>query len=286
MVRNMTTVNQLFTVIEQRLHAGGCDSPAFDACCLLEDLGGLGRGNIPRLGEQPMSDELCERLLHAADRRAAGDPLQYLLGTWDFLSLTLEVGEGVLIPRPETELLCEIAADRLQGKLHPLVLDLCAGSGCIGLGIASLCPSVSVQALEYSPQAYAFLTRNLARYPQYRVTSYTADVLRDVSRFPEKVDAIVSNPPYIPAGDLAGLQREVQHEPTIALDGGEDGLDFYRVIAGKWSHRLRVGGFVAVEIGIGQSADVCRLFSEAGLSNVCVYPDAAGIDRIVYAERA
>lgn len=282
----MTTVNQLFTEIEQRLQAGGCDSPAFDACCLLEDLGGIGRGNIPRLGERPLPDEVCKRLLRAADRRAAGEPLQYLLGTWDFLSLTLEVGEGVLIPRPETELLCEIAADRLQGKVHPQVLDLCAGSGCVGLGIASLCPSVSVQALECSSQAYGYLTRNLERYSQYAVTAHTANVLCDADRFPHEVDAIVSNPPYIPAGDLPALQREVQYEPAMALDGGADGLDFYRVIASEWSKKLCPGGFVAVEIGVGQSEDVCRLFTEVGLGNVLVYPDAAGIDRVVCAERA
>ncbi len=281
----MKTVTQLLREIEQRLQAGGCDSPAFDACCLLEDLGGLGRGAVPQRGETVLSDELCSRLLAAADRRAAGEPLQYLLGTWDFLSLTLEVGEGVLVPRPDTELLCEIAAERLRTVSDPKVLDLCAGSGCVGLGVASLCPSVSVLSLEKSPEAFAYLQRNVARYPQLAVTPRVADVLTDAAAFTDPVDAILSNPPYIPAGDLAGLRREVQHEPRMALDGGEDGLRFYRVIAEQWVTHLRSGGFVAVEVGIGQAEDVCRLFESVGLADVRVFADLAGIPRVVYARR-
>lgn len=279
------TAKELRAEIEKRLQVGGCDSPAFDACCLLEDLGGLGRGNVPLLGDKLLPAELCDRLLAAADRRAAGEPLQYLLGTWDFLSLTLEVGEGVLIPRPETEQLCEIAAQQIAGIPHPQVLDLCAGSGCVGLGIASLCPAASVKALEKSPQAFSYLQRNIARYPALRVTAHTADVLRDSSCFPDAVDAIVSNPPYIPVADLPMLQREVQREPSMALDGGEDGLLFYRVIASEWAQKLCSGGFVAVEIGIGQGDDVSRLFAEAGLADIRRYPDFAGIDRVIYGRR-
>ena len=278
------TVSELCAEIEQRLAAGECDSPAFDACCLLEDLGGLGRGNVPRMGDTTLPADVCRRLLEAADRRAAGEPLQYLLGTWDFLDLTLEVGDGVLIPRPETELLCEVAADRLKLLPTPQVVDLCAGSGCVGLGITSLCPSVTVTALEKSPQALAYLRRNLARYPDRRVTAREADVL--AASFDGTVDAVVSNPPYIPSADLADLQREVKHEPSMALDGGEDGLVFYRVIADEWTKHLRRGGFVAVEIGIGQAEDVCRLFAEAGLINIQKFPDFSGIDRVIYAEKA
>lgn len=279
------TVSEVCKEIEQRLAAGECDSPAFDACCLLEDLGGLGRGNVPRMGETILPDDVCHRLLAAADRRAAGEPLQYLLGTWDFLDLTLEVGEGVLIPRPETELLCEVAADRLRALPSPQVLDLCAGSGCVGLGIASLCPSVTVTALEKSPQAMTYLNRNLARYPHLHVTAREADVLCDAAVWGGTLEAIVSNPPYIPSADLVGLQREVQHEPSMALDGGEDGLVFYRTIARDWAKHLRRGGFVAVEIGIGQAEDVCRLFSEAGLINIQKFSDFSGIDRVICGEK-
>lgn len=280
------TVSELFHCIQKRLEAGGCDSPAFDACCLLEDVGGVGRGAVALRGSTVLSDDTCERVLNAADRRAAGEPLQYLLGTWDFLSLTLAVGEGVLIPRPETELLCEIAAEHLQGIARPRVLDLCAGSGCVGLGIASLRPVVTVTAVEKSPQAISYLEKNIARYPQFDVTAVCADALTDYVAFSEPFDAIVSNPPYIPTADLPELQCEVQHEPAMALDGGEDGLCFYRVIAEEWVQRLRPGGFVAVEVGIDQAADVACLFAQAGLTDVCCSEDFAGIPRVVFARRA
>lgn len=277
----MGTVSELLNIAEERLRAGECDSPAFDACCLLEDIGGIGRGRVSPSNCDTVSQEVWDRVLAAADRRAAGEPLQYLLGTWDFLTLTLEVGEGVLIPRPETELLCETVASYLQGYSHPRVLDLCAGSGCVGLGIASLCPTATVTAVEKSDKALVYLQRNIQRYPSLSVTAIQADVLKQTPPYPAIFDAIVSNPPYIPANDLAGLQREVQHEPKMALDGGKDGLLFYRAITERWVPYLRKGGILAVEIGIGQSEDVCRLFRDAGLKNVHTLSDFAGIPRVV-----
>ncbi len=280
----MSTVRELLKLTEELLKEGGCDSPSFDALCLLEDVAGIGRGNVPSAANSVLDDTSWRRVLDAAKRRAAGEPLQYLLGSWDFLSLTLEVGEGVLVPRPETELLCEVAAEHLHTASQPVVLDLCAGSGCVGLGIASLCPSAKVTCIEKSPQAFHYLQNNIARYPQYAVTPLVGDVLCDYQTFNTPVDALVSNPPYIPKADLKTLQREVQHEPSMALDGGEDGLTFYRVIANEWSKHVRSGGFIAVEIGIGQSEDVARLFADAGLINIRVYKDFAEIDRVIFAE--
>lgn len=279
------TVTELYNRVKERLEAGECDSSAFDACCLLEDIGGVGRGAVTMRGGEELSTEACERVLTAAERRALGEPLQYLLGTWDFLSLTFEVGEGVLIPRPETELLCELTADRLKTVPQPRVLDLCAGSGCVGLGIASLLPDASVTAVEKSLQAFAYLEHNIACYPQFDVMPLCADVLADGDTVDGRFDAIVSNPPYIPADDLPSLQREVQFEPRMALDGGEDGLLFYRVIAKQWTKHLRSGGLVAVEIGIGQETDVMRLFEEAGLRDIGFLRDYADIPRVVYGIR-
>ena len=280
-MRPMGTVSELLIIVEERLRAGECDSPAFDARCLLEDVGGIGHGKVSPSNHSTVSQEVWDRVLTAADRRAAGEPLQYLLGTWDFLTLTLEVGDGVLIPRPETELLCETVAEYLQRYTYPRVLDLCAGSGCVGLGIASLCPTATVTAVEKSDKAIAYLQRNIRRYPSLSVTAIQADVLKNVPPYPAIFDAIVSNPPYIPASDLAGLQREVQHEPKMALDGGKDGLIFYRAIAERWVSYLRKGGILAVEIGIGQAEDVCRLFAEAGLKKVHTLSDFADIPRVV-----
>ncbi len=265
------------------LAAAGCEDAAFDARCLLEDVGGAPRDCTP--AEFYLDAAGIAALEDALERRAAGEPLQYILGNWDFLDLTLAVGEGVLIPRQDTECLCEAVASRLTGRVAPRVLDLCAGSGCVGLGIARLVPGAQVTAVELSEEALPYLRENVARYPAYAVTAVQADVLTAAADFDGAFDAIVSNPPYIPTGDLAGLMREVQHEPRMALDGDEDGLRFYRVIAAEWLKRLRPGGVLAVEIGIGQGTDVAGIFTAAGLKNVTLLPDLAGVERVVMGEK-
>ena len=276
------TAGEWYRKIEKLLKEAGGDSPAFDALCLLEDIGGVGRGGLPAAEKQTLSAQQGERLREAADQRAAGRPLQYILGQWDFLTLTLSVGEGVLIPRPDTECLCLAAADRLKGSQSPRVLDLCAGSGCVGLGVASLVPGVQVTAVELSEKALGYLQENIARYPDWQVEAVQADILHDAGRFPDKVQAILSNPPYIPRRDMPSLQREVQWEPAMALDGGQgDGLLFYRAIASDWLDKLLPGGFCAVEVGIGQAASVAALWKEHGLQDIRIFRDLGGIERVV-----
>ncbi len=278
------TVRELHNQVVGILEAGGCETPAFDAVCLLEDIGGIGRGMVRAVWNNPVSEMQIQTVLDAADRRAAGEPLQYILGTWDFLNLTLSVGEGVLIPRPETELLCEVAAEYLHAMPRKNVWDLCAGSGCIGLGIAALEPDAYITALELSEQAFPYLQENINRYPYSNVKAVRADVLCDYDRFTDPVDAIVSNPPYIPTTDLETLQREVQYEPRMALDG-EDGYRFYRVIAEHWLPKLSPNGFAAVEVGIGQAETVASLFENSGFVYTRIYHDFSNIGRVVVAAR-
>ncbi|MBR0447160.1 MAG: peptide chain release factor N(5)-glutamine methyltransferase [Clostridia bacterium] len=279
----MVTRRQWLTEATARLTAAGCEDAAFDARCLLEDFGGLPRGQAAE--DTPLTDAQLAALTTALAQREAGRPLQYILGQWDFLALTLQVGEGVLIPRPDTELLCEAAAERLRSVSAPRVLDLCAGSGCVGLGMASLVPTTTVTAVELSDEALPYLRANVARYPQYAIAVRQGNVLTDYTDFDGPYDAILSNPPYIPTADLAGLQREVQHEPKMALDGAEDGLLFYRMIAEHWCDKLAENGFVAVEVGIGQAADVAALFTACGLENTEVLTDLGGVQRVVIARK-
>ena len=266
-----------------RLAEAGCEDAVFDARCLLEDLGGLPRGTAA--DDTSLTAEQESILATALSQREEGRPLQYILGQWEFLTLTLKVGEGVLIPRPDTELLCEAAAERLQGIHHPRALDLCAGSGCVGLGVASLKPDTAVTAVELSAEAWPYLTENIARYPAYAVTPCRGDVLADYDSFEGVYDAILSNPPYIPTADLATLQREVQQEPCMALDGSSDGLQFYRVIAEHWCEKLTENGFCAVEVGIGQAADVAALFAAVGLEKTEILRDLGGVERVVIARK-
>ena len=151
--------------------------------------------------------------------------------------------------------------------------------------MASLCPDALVTEVELSDAAVGYLKQNVTRYPDYAVTVRRADVLTDFAAFDGTYDAILSNPPYIPTADLSTLQREVQHEPQMALDGDADGLKFYRTIAEHWCEKLSDDGFVAVEVGIGQADDVAALFAAAGLGNTAIYPDLAGIPRVVLARK-
>ena len=279
----MVTRREWLAAATARLTDAGCEDAGFDARCLLEDFGGLPRGR--RADDTPLTGAQESVLAAALEERAEGRPLQYILGEWEFLSLTLKVGEGVLIPRPDTELLCETAARHLAHRPAPRVLDLCAGTGCVGLGVASLVPDARVTAVELSEDALPYLTENVARYPAYHMTVQKGDVLADHGAFSGPYDAILSNPPYIPTGDLAGLQREVQREPQMALDGTADGLAFYRTIAEHWCEKLAPDGFCAVEVGAGQAEGVAALFAAKGLKTVDILPDLAGIDRVVVARK-
>ena len=278
----MVTRRQWLREAADTLTAAGCEDALFDARCLLEDLGGMPRGTAA--DDTPLTDGQLAALTEALEQRAEGRPLQYILGQWEFLTLTLNVGEGVLIPRPDTELLCEAAAERLGGKSAPQVLDLCAGSGCVGLGVASLTGAV-VTAVELSEEALAYLRENVGRYPALDVTVRQGNVLVDYADFGGGYDAILSNPPYIPTGDLATLQREVRREPMLALDGSEDGLRFYRAIAEHWCEKLSPDGFCAVEVGVGQAAQVAALFASAGLGNTEILRDLGGVERVVVARK-
>ncbi len=279
----MVTYRSLYADVTARFTKNGLEDAAFDARCILEDIGGMPQGVLP-----PATVVLPERVDAveiAVAERLQGRPLQYILGEWDFLSLRLYVGEGVLIPRQDTEILCETVAEVLYGKTVPKVLDLCAGSGCVGLGIASLVPNALVTAVEKSQQAFTYLEKNIARYPSFTVVPMEGDVFSDYMEFTDIYDAIVSNPPYIPVADLNGLMQEVQNEPQMALDGGEDGLDFYRAICDYWVPKLKEGGLCAVEIGFDQGEQVYRLFGEAGLTDCRVIKDYGGNDRVVLGYR-
>lgn len=216
-----------------------------------------------------------------ARRRVEGIPLQYLLGSWEFYGLEFEVGEGVLIPRPDTERLCDIAIEQI-GEGPAVVADLCAGSGCVAAAVQCACAQAQMFAVELSELALPYLRRNLARNaPQ--VTVIEGDVLSgDTPGLLPQLDAILSNPPYLTAEDMEHLQREVRHEPALALYGEEDGLGFYRGITQLWKHRLRPGGLLAYEIGINQHTAVAKILRENGFSRIQYAEDLHGVIRVVY----
>lgn len=257
------------------------ESPAFDAGCLFEKAFGLDRQERILQSSKEADAQKAQACFSMARERAAGRPLQYILGEWPFLDFTLKVGEGVLIPREETELLVRTAAEMLKSVRKPEIADLCSGTGAVALGLAELLPGAEVTAAEKYLQAMQYLRKNIAETKIQGVTAVEADVLSSAAaeKFPS-LDGIVSNPPYVRRKEISGLQEEVRQEPREALDGGEDGLMFYRAIAKIWLPKLKPGGIAAVEIGEKQARAVVELFSE-GLMNIRVLRDFSGLDRVV-----
>ena len=278
------TIAQLLAPLAREGH-----DPRGEAAALVEETAGIPAGQLLLWRDREGDPAVEERCRELARRRLEGEPLQYLVGRWEFWGLPFQVGPGVLIPRPETELLVETGLELLRGVENPMAADLCSGSGCIAAALAHSLPACRVTAVELSGDAFPYLTQNLAQnHLDGRVTPLRGDVLRPDS-CPPQADGpfhlILSNPPYIPQKDLPGLQREVRREPVMALDGGEDGLVFYRVLAREWSRRLLPGGALAVEIGFHQGEEVAALFREAGLKKVEVRQDLSGLDRVVLGRR-
>lgn len=254
------------------------DSPRFEAQELLAGFCRLSRQEL-LLGEREIAEGDCRAVWQAAGRRAEGEPLQYILGEWDFYGAPFSVGPGVLIPRADTETLIEAVLEAFSGKDGLEIADLCSGSGCIALTLARELDS-RVTAVENSPQALAYLRRNVQRQGGSGVRVMEDDVLVPQEGYP-LFDLIVSNPPYLTGEDMAHLQREVSREPAAALYGGEDGLDFYRGIPRIWKRWLKPGGWLFFEAGMGQDTEVRRLLQEAGFQNIVARKDLGGIVRVI-----
>lgn len=281
----MRTLQVIYLEGKQRLQKAGNESPAFDAICLFEHVFHMNRQDLMVHGNTRQATlEQETEFFSLIEQRAKKRPLQYILGEWPFLDFYLKMGEGVLIAREDTTVLVETAAKLMQTK-QAKVLDLCAGTGAVGLGIASLLSTVNVTCVEKYPSAFAYLQQNIALCKEQGIENVVAvqgDILSEAfaSAF-QGVDAIVSNPPYIETAVLPTLQEEVQKEPTTALDGGEDGLLFYRAIADIWIPKIKTGGIVAVEIGEGQETDVAHLFTNAGVEQIQFEKDSGNIVRVV-----
>jgi release factor glutamine methyltransferase len=284
------TYGAVYRRAKRMLADAGVESPGFDAACLLEKHTGVARGRLPIVAGEKPGGALGAFWADVA-RRAAREPLQYLLGEWEFMGLRFAVGPGVLIPRPDTELLAETAVSALRGKERPVLVELCAGSGCVSVAAAVLLPACTVYSLELSDEAAGYLRRNCARHGvEERVHPVKGDMLDPgaCAGLPGKAgaDALICNPPYIPSGEIASLQPEVaRHEPRLALDGGPDGLTFYRA-AGSWFSLLHPGGLAAFEVGAGQARAVAALFEKAGLADVRILKDCGGVERVVAGKRA
>lgn len=271
------TIKELFRYCSEQLSFS--DSPEFEAICIFEDLLNISKSKI-YFDDIVVTDEQIKTVESVINSRKNGEPLQYILGKWDFYDMTFNVGEGVLIPRPETETLVDFALEKIKDIESPVIYDLCAGSGCIGLTVANHRKDAKVFLLEKEDGALKYLKLNKEKYNLDNAFIIKGDLFEvDFLNFPD-ADVILSNPPYIPACEIESLQKEVHFEPITALDGGIDGLDFYRCIAEKWVSKVKKNGYIALECGEEQSEDIINLFNGKYSEKQVIY-DFNNIDRIV-----
>ena len=278
------TIGEAYRNASRELAEKGIPDPAQDACLMLSHITGFSSMEI-RLtkAESPLSSEQEQRLSSLLLSRAQRIPLQYLLGEQWFYGRPFRVDSRVLVPRQETEMLCELGITFLQKRKaeRPAVLDLCTGSGAIAVTLQCECPTASVTASDLSAEALALAEQNAALHHS-PICFVQGDLWEPLSN--RCFDLILSNPPYIPTEECRCLQEEVRQEPRMALDGGSDGLDFYRrIAAGGWKH-LTSGGKLAVEVGDGQAEAVAELLrKEERYRDILIHRDLYGKERIVSA---
>lgn len=277
------TYNDLYLDIRQRLRESGVEASTLEARELVCFGTGKSREELQRDSRLYASPEREAQVRRLVERRMAGEPVAYLIGEWEFYGLPLDISQDVLIPRADTEVLAEQAIAYIQTQGDCRVLDLCAGSGCVGLAIASQAPQAWVVLGELDDSALKICRQNIRRNSlSARVMPIQADARKKPPRSLGEFQCIVSNPPYIPSGDIAGLENSVRdYEPHLALDGGTDGLDFYRSITGQWKEALVPGGRLYFEVGIGQADPVLRLMRGQGFGDLQVIKDHNQIPRVV-----
>ncbi|MBQ8733905.1 MAG: peptide chain release factor N(5)-glutamine methyltransferase [Anaerotignum sp.] len=266
---------------KMRLKAAGKEAYAFEAELLLEKAAGLNRTALFLRGEEVLSEEVLTVYEGYLSEREQGRPTQYILGEWEFMGLPFHVGEGVLIPRGDTEVLVETILEKQQSEPIKSILDIGTGSGCIPVSLGHYGKFEKIMAVDISPKALGYATKNAAEN-RVSIDFYESDLFTNIpSEWKGRLDAIVSNPPYIPKKDIAELMTEVKDfEPMNALDGGEDGLDFYRAIVEQGREWLKDGGWLFFEIGYDQGKDLRNLLKEFGYTEVEIRQDLAGLDRV------
>ncbi len=274
------TIGRVLSWTKQYFADKGVEQARLDAEVLLSHVLGMDRLHLYVRFDQPLLPEELAAFRAMVLRRAAREPVAYILGCKEFMGLEFFVSPDVLVPRPDTELLVEACETRLQEMLEASILEIGPGSGAVVISLLKRQPQWQAAAVELSPQAAAIVRKNAKRHEvETRLQLYEGDLFAPVAG--RQFDAVVSNPPYIPEVDLEGLQPEVHREPRMALAGGVDGLDFYRRLVQEGGGYVRPGGWLLLEVGIGQAKEVAQLGMRSGWQVDAILPDYAGIERVV-----
>ena len=277
------TYNDIFLEARKRLKAAGIAEYSLEARIILSAAAGKTKEQFLRDARLYVASEYGEKVSGLIERRLGGEPVAYITGDWEFYGNPLVITKDVLIPRSDSEILVDTALELLKGRAEPRILDLCTGSGCIGIALAKALPSSRAVLSDLSEEALKVCRTNVQ---QNHLTQRATCIRMDVKEGPPMLlgtfDMIVCNPPYIPTKDIMSLDTSVKDfEPFEALDGGIDGLDFYRHLAALWRKVLKPGGFLVLECGIGQAQDVKNIISNGEFVYYKTVKDTQGIDRVV-----
>ena len=281
----MKTYNELYIATRNTLKHSGIEAYAVEARILVACAAGKSVNELLRDLNLYTTPQVEQTVTDYTARRLRGEPVAYITGLWEFYGLPIRVTPDVLIPRPETELLVDIAKEVLTGyKMDARVLDLCCGSGCITCAIGHEMPATKLAAVDLSASALEVCRSNLSLN---RLSSRVIVMQADATSSPPlgigTFDLIVSNPPYVQSAEIQTLDGSVKdYEPIWALDGGKDGLRFYKSIIKYWKSLLREDGVLIFEVGEGQADDVADMLMAAGFDSCSVRKDARGVERAVF----
>ena len=276
------TIFEAYNNTKKRLAAAGVEEVTFEAKAIIRHITGLSNNEILTNYMNELTEFQENNLTAVLRQREIRYPLQYIFGNWGFYKYKFNVGVGVLIPRSDTEILVETASEFLKDVENPQVLDLCAGSGCIGISLAKDYPNSAVVMVEKYDEASRYIDQNVKLNQAFNTLLIKGDVLEGDGK-DSMYDLIVSNPPYIPQSELSLMNKETAFEPETALLCEGDGLKFYRTIAEVYKDSLKEGGMIAFEVGFSQAESVCDILKQNGYNQIKTIKDYTGINRVVCA---
>lgn len=274
------TIFEAYNDCKRQLQSAGIEDYVFESKQIIKHITGYSNAHILTKYTQPLTKYQQDNLTAIIKQRLIRYPLQYIIGKWNFFGREFFVGPGVLIPRSDTETLIDVCLDSISQKSSPRVLDLCAGTGCIGITLKGECNDAEVTLVEKYDEALSYTTKN-AQHNNIDVKIIQGDVIKTEGA-EGLYDLIVSNPPYINDADMKSLQPEVNFEPATALEGGDDGLLFYRAITKNYKKHLKNDGILAFEVGINQAESVAEILKENEFTDVKTRKDYSEIDRVVF----
>lgn len=273
---------EAYNSTKKSLEAAGIDDYVFEAKQIIKHITGFSSSEVLMNYTNRLTEFQSNNLTAIIKQRELRYPLQYIFGEWSFYGRDFSVGPGVLVPRADTETVIEVCLDFLKEKKEPKILDLCTGSGCIGITLAAEKSDSHCVMVEKFTEAAAYAEKNIKRNGIENAELIIGDIFDGVGNT-EGCDLIVSNPPYIPNGDMGTVSPETKYEPVTALVGGDDGLDFYRAIVSGYADSLNESGMLAFEVGIAQAEAVKDILKAAGFREIGSKKDLNGIERAVYA---